>query len=116
MKNLILILVLAVVTFSTIATATPTYWKRGGAFKLASILNGKSSSVSLMERQLECPLGDDPCPNGVVCCPSGAACLQNNLCDVPCPDPSNFCGDGCCNSNEVCSTAPNGQPVCVLYY
>ncbi|GBB89032.1 hypothetical protein RclHR1_01570004 [Rhizophagus clarus] len=115
MKNLILILVLAVVAFSTIAPATPTNWKRDVAFRLATIPAGKPTSTSLMKRQqYQCdPLNDVPC--GIGCCPTGSNCLISIYqCDIPCTVADIPCGNngGCCLPTNTCVAAPNGQYVC----
>ncbi|POG61286.1 hypothetical protein GLOIN_2v1704946, partial [Rhizophagus irregularis DAOM 181602=DAOM 197198] len=82
MNKFILILVLAVVAFSTIASATPTNWKRGVTFRGATIPKGKSSLESLIERQVQCDLGYFQCSNG--CCPDYTSCINDHQCNIPC--------------------------------
>ncbi|CAB4393508.1 unnamed protein product [Rhizophagus irregularis] len=116
MNKFILILVLAVVAFSTIASATPTNWKRGGTFRGATIPKGKSSLESLIERQLQCDLGYFQCPNGYGCCPDDSSCINDHQCNIPCTTSDTPCGDGCCFSTEVCTIGPNNLPLCYSSY
>ncbi|GBB95866.1 hypothetical protein RclHR1_02630011 [Rhizophagus clarus] len=111
MKNLILILALTFVVFSTIAFSTPTNWRRGDGHKLATIPKGKTSLTSLTKRQYQCDIGEIPC--GIGCCPGYSSCLVGTYqCDIPCTTSDIPCGDnGCCFSYEVC-TSYNGIPVC----
>ncbi|RGB28784.1 hypothetical protein C1646_767373 [Rhizophagus diaphanus] len=112
MNKLILILVLTVVAFSTIASATPTNWKRGGTFRGATIPKGKSSLESLMKRQIQCELGYFQCPNGNGCCPDDSTCINDNQCNIPCTIYDIPCGDGCCLSTEICTTGLSNLPSC----
>jgi hypothetical protein len=107
MKNLIFILVLAVVTFITFASATPYNLKRGDTLRAATVPKGKSSLVSLMKRQA--PKCEDPtyypCAKGIIgCCPKGSTCIYPNHCSIKCTSKDNYCPDGlsCCPPGKNC--------------
>ncbi|GBB95865.1 hypothetical protein RclHR1_02630010 [Rhizophagus clarus] len=107
-------LILAVVAFSTIASATPTNWRRGGGYKLATIPKGNPSLVSLTKRQDQCDVGYVSC-GPVGCCPDYSTCLPDTYqCDIPCTASDIPCGDNsCCFSTEVCTSDPaTGIPLC----
>lgn len=97
MKKVFLILVLVVIAYSALASATPTQFKRD-VFRTS-----KSGKSSLMARQLQCPAGYDQCLNLNRCCLTGTTCIPPNKCDIPCPATAVFCGDGtCCPTGTVC--------------
>src|SRR5437762_8455042 len=111
MKNLILILVIAV-TFSNFASSLFSLeQKRGLLLGRADPMLGryvpKGITSTLDKRQGDtCPAGFDPCSDGVGCCPTGAECLPDNKCgvdctaaDVPCPT------GGCCPPGSSCDPA-----------
>ncbi|CAB4479737.1 hypothetical protein RhiirA5_434133 [Rhizophagus irregularis] len=104
MKKLILILVLAIVTFIAFTSATPTSWKRGTAFRAVTVPKGKPSLVSRQASQC----GGDPtyflCENGIGCCPISSTCISPNHCSIECGPDDNYCADGstCCLQNQAC--------------
>ncbi|RIA82334.1 hypothetical protein C1645_509273 [Glomus cerebriforme] len=102
MKKLVLILVLAILTFSAFTSATPTKFKRyPGTLRVSK--SGKPSS--LVKRQSMCPTGFDLCPNDDGCCPTGSICEGNICANASCGFDTVDCGDGtCCYANTICTS------------
>src|SRR6185437_162720 len=96
MKNLILILVLAVAPFNTFVPATPPMKRRMNEILKMS----KIKKSSLVARQDQCPF---ECPDGG-CCPEGLNCISPNKCDVPCFIDDESYNDGtCCSEGTICT-------------
>ncbi|CAB4475558.1 hypothetical protein RhiirA5_401411 [Rhizophagus irregularis] len=99
-KRLFLILVLVIVAYNALVSATPTQFKRDAVFRMS-----KSGKSSLTARQLQCPAGYDQCLDMNGCCPTGTVCIPPNKCDIPCSAVAVFCGDGtCCPTGTVCAS------------
>ena len=116
MKNLILILVLAVLAFSTLTSTTPANWRRSVAFRAAVIPTSKLPLTPLTKRQdATCEFGYFQCPGSgtPVCCPDGSNCIGNDQCSVQCnPEDTVLCGPGCCLSNQICTETIDNKFVC----
>ncbi|CAG8469453.1 205_t:CDS:1 [Ambispora gerdemannii] len=99
MKNLILILVLAVVAFSNFAFAD----------EYDSLLMQMGPDIAkrspLEARAYTCPSGYSECSDGDGCCPIGTVCQASGTCSGGCgPNPVS-CGFGkCCKQGQICGS------------
>ncbi|CAG8691625.1 10408_t:CDS:1 [Ambispora leptoticha] len=110
MKNLTLILVFTIVTFSifTFAIALPK-WKRETILRRAAAVDRTIiKRSSLLDRDRDCPTGYFSCPNNDGCCPVDETCLPGGppyRCSGSCTADDTLCGDGtCCDKDRTCAS------------
>ncbi|EXX69505.1 hypothetical protein RirG_095360 [Rhizophagus irregularis DAOM 197198w] len=117
-KNLKLILILIIATFSNFTFAkVPLKWRREELFgALHGYVGILSNHSSLVERQAVCPFGNFECPAKNGCCPIGQTCASGDLCSDCGPNPVvcdnthccepgfQCCKKGCCKIGLICAT------------